>query len=555
MVFSDNFGEEFGISKRVIKFGAGIAIFIVFLSTLIYLKIALVAVPKGHLVPIMKKTGKEITNDVILAPSNKYKGPQKKFLEVGWHWKNPYFWWAGKPVEATYINKDEVGVLVRLYGDKIPHNQIISLSDNEKGIVKDVLKPGTSNMISPWEYMYPVEKYSLQKIEPGFKGLVTLLVGKDPVNPNVFVVQKGERGQQPYLLNEGIHVGYSNPYIYLVTPFDVRSQKFQYEVVFPSKYGWDIKAEGYIEWAPDLDKLPELFVKYVDEEDLKDPKSRGRGNIQNKLILPFARSFFRLVGSRFMAIDYITGDTRVIVQNSVWESLREVSAKEGIIIKSFAIRATDPPKEIRQQYGRREIANREKEKFEKEILTEIGSIVMLGGALKVDKDGAFVLDESGSQILIGGKPKFVDPNDESKGFVREGGRLERTLKKKMKGRETALGEIRVTVAEEIRDAERYSKVELTKSQTILRLAEIELEAAKDQAGKILADGFAEANVQIMANKAEESVLKDKVESFGTGEDYADYLISIRFAQSVTRVLSGTDGPLAEWFAHFVSPQD
>ena len=504
-------------------------------------------VDEGEFVPLLRKTGDDLENDMVLAPSPDFKGPQFEILQEGRHFKNPYTWWWPRPTKATIIPPLNVGVLTRKYGDPLEPGQVVAATENQKGILLNILTPGR-HYVNTWAYTADI--VPMVKIEPGFRGVVTLLVGEDPSDPNVFVVGEGERGTQPFLLPAGTHPGFSNPHVYMVTPIDVRSQKFgmagDYSVQFMSKYGFDINVEGTIEWAPDIEKLPELFVKYVDETDLEE--SGGIDNLQKKLILPFARSFFRLVGAQYRAVDYITGSTRIEVQNEVERRLREACAAEGILIKSFVIRSTDPPERIREQYARREIAVRELERFKKEIETEIGTVLMEGATQKLDADGNPVLDDRGSPVMIGGTSKL----DEEGKPVREGGRLEKVLQEKRFGRQTELGKIREEIAVEIRAAEQYMKVETTKAEKDLVVATIGLEAAKDRADRIRAEGFAEAEVTVMKNTAEAEAVRAKVSAFKSGPRYAEYQLIQKFAPAIHRILSNTEGPFADIFERFLS---
>src|SRR4051812_43756223 len=179
-------------------------------------------------------------------------------------------------------------------------------------------------------------------------GVVTLLVGDAPKNPNVFVVQEGERGTQPFLLPPGVHPKYSNKWVYKVVPVDVRSQKIEMAaenaVDFPSQDGFPIHTEGTIEYALDLKKLSELFVTFVDTTDIE--ASGGLRNIEEKFIVPEGRSLYRIYGPQPRAVDYLIGSPRLAVQSQIEQELRETCAKEGILIRSFVIRATNPPQQI-----------------------------------------------------------------------------------------------------------------------------------------------------------------------------------------------------------------
>jgi len=506
-----------------------------------------ISVGKGEFVPLMKKTGKVMTNEMIVDKIGEFRGPQYEILKEGRYFRNPYHLWWPRPMKATEIPALHVGVMVRLYGNPLPPGEVIAHEENQKGILEELLGVGRK-YVNLWAYK--VEQHPMVLIEPGFRGVVTRLVGQNAEDPNVFVVAEGERGTQPFLLRPGTHPKYSNPYVYMVTSIDTRSQKFEmagvYGITFPSKYGFDIKVEGTIEWAPDEKKLSEVFVKYVDEADLR--LSGGIDNIQRKIILPFARSFFRTIGGGHQAVDYITGETRIKVQNQVEQRLREACADEGVLIKSFVIRATEPPRAIRDQYERREISLREVDRYQKEILTEVGDGLIVGGKPKLDADGKPILDKHGNPILIGGKPKL----DVGGKIVREGGRLAKVIQERRKDRESKFGGIREKIAVEIRSAQQYKAVETTKAEKDLAVAKVMLEAAKDKAAKVMAEGMAKAAVMVMKNKAEAEAVKAKVSAFGEGAKYAEYQLIVKLAPGIKKVLSNTDGPFARLFERFAA---
>ena len=544
-------GDEYGISPGEITKYGGIAIAALIVAALMFVWFfCRIEVEQGQFVPLLRKTGKNISNTDILAPSPEFKGPQYEILQEGRHFRNPYFWYWPRPMRATVIDNGTVGVIIRRVGEPLAQSQVVVNNDRQKGILEGQYNPGRY-YLNLWEY--DVEIHPMVKIEPGFMGVVTRLVGSSAKNPNVFVVKKGERGAQPDLLSPGTFPGHSNPYVFMVTPIDVRSQKFDMGrkniITFPSKYGFDIRVEGTIEWAPDIEKVPELFVKYVDEQDLQE--SGGINNIQRKVILPYARSYFRMIGGQYRAVDYITGDTRIRVQREVERRLRESCAEEGIEIKSFVIRATEPPRRIREQYERREIARREIDAYTKEIETEIGNVIMEGAKPKLGPDGKVVLDERGDPILIGGKAKLGADGKP----LREGGRLAKVIQERQKDRESKFGEVRGTIAELVRDAERYQAVEVTKSERDLAVAKINLDAATDKAAQALAKGKAIAKVTVMKHKAEAEAVRAKISAFKTGEKYAEYQLIRKFTPGIRRILSNTEGLFARLFERFAKTGD
>ncbi len=504
-------------------------------------------VPQGHFVVLMQKTGTDLPNDMLMAGSPEFKGVQLEVVKEGYHLYNPYTWWWTDPQPATVIPEMQVGILTRRYGKPLAPGQVLADKADEKGVLREPIMPGRHYLNS---YAYNVDLAPMVHIEPGFVGVVTLLVGKEAENPNVFVVKEGERGTQPFLLPAGTHPQYSNKWMYKVVPIDIRSQKLEMmgetAVDFLSEDGFPIHSEFTIEYALDQKKLAEMFVMFVDDKE--NDSSNALKNIEAKLIVPFGRSLYRIYGAQHKAVDYLIGSTRIVVQNQVESELRSTCAKQGILIRSFVIRSTDPPQKIRQQYERRELAKRQREQFMAEIVTEIGYPATDGGVLHLTPDGLPTFDK-GVPVVDGGKPKL----DKNGAPVYEGGRLSKELQTRMKDRADQIGEVRLEIASVTRNAEQYSTVELTRASQRVEVAKLTLEAAGDTAAQKVAGGEAQAAVIKLKNKAEVAGIEATVNAFGSGEKYAQYLLSLRFAPAVKSIWSNTDGFFTDVFRNLTAP--
>jgi regulator of protease activity HflC (stomatin/prohibitin superfamily) len=333
---------------------------------------------------------------------------------------------------------------------------------------------------------------------------------------------------------------------------DVRSQKIEMAgenaVTFPSQDGFNIRTEGTIEYALDLKKLPELFVQFVDEKDIE--ASGGLKNIEEKLILPYGRSLYRIYGAQHKAVDYLIGSTRLSVQNQIEKELRDTCAGEGILIRSFVIRSTDPPAAIREQYERRELAARQKDQYMAEITTEIGYPVAEGGKPKLDANGNPTFDH-GIPLVEGGKPK-LDANGQP---VFDGGRMSKELQTRMKDRAERIGGVNLEIATLTREAEQYGLVEMTKSNQRLEVAKLQLEAANDRAAQKVAAGEAQAAVIRLKNEAQAAGVQASISAFGSGEKYAQYLMTMRFAPAIRSIWSNTDGAFANIFQNLATRRD
>lgn len=513
-----------------------------------------ITVPQGHFVVLMRKTGTGLTNEQLLAtgpdfltPDPEAKGVQVDVLKEGYHMLNPYTWWWSDPIPALVVPEMSVAVVTRKYGEPLPPGQVLAETDTQKGVLRKVLMPGRYYANT---FAYSAQIIPMVRIEPGFMGVVTRLVGDPPADPNLFVVKDGERGTQPKLLPPGVHPEYSNKYVYKVVPIDVRSQKLELQgataLDFLSEDGFPIHTEGTIEYALDQQKLPEMFVMFVDEKDLE--KSGGLKNIEEKLIVPLGRSLYRIYGAQHKAVDYLTGSTRIVVQNQIETELKTEAAKDGIIIRSFVIRSIEPPVQVRQQYERRELAKRQKEQYLAEIIKEIGYPAVEGGKQKIGPDGQPVFDH-GVPVIEGGTRRVDDKGQP----VFEGGRLSKELQSQMKDRAEKIGTVRLEIADVTRAAEQYGKVELTKANQRLSVAQLGLEAADDLAASKTAAGEAQAAVIRLKNQAEVAGVQASVQALGGGDHYAQYLLATRFAPAITNIWSNTEGPFAELFKTLTAP--
>lgn len=472
---------------------------VLLIAVLLFLFQGMIIVGDGKMAVLIKKTGLSKTEKVgqsglqvspIIASSAEYKGIQPDPLGEGWHFRNPYTW-DFEIHRQTQIGEDSLGVLVRLFGSPLDYekSQVIAEQD-QIGLVREVLKPG-NYLINP--YAYTVEIHPAIKVPDGHRGVVTLMAGKMPQNPNSFLVAEGERGVSPQTLPPGTY--YENPYEKLITPVDVRSHRFDMsdkeKITFPSFDGFFITMEGNIEWRIDSTRVAEVYMKYKDERDIIPC-------IVEKIIMPNARALIRIDGSKHPAKDFIAGETREKLQEQFFTGLKIICEKEGIQIMSARIARCTPPDEICNPIQAREIAIREREKYLQESEREKEQIVLQMEASRRDFE------------------------------VRK-----------------TKAETEVSVAK--MNAMREKEVAIIQQKQNLEVARKKLEAVKNEAAAILARANAEADVVRMQNKAEATAILDARTAFGSGKNYANFLIQEKVANSIEYILANTDSPFLEVF--------
>ena len=317
----------------------------------------------GEIAVLMKKTGENLPPDAILAPGPEYKGIQQEVLPEGRFFRNPWTWdWSY--VKALDIPAGKFGVLVRKFGKSLPPGQIIAPDDETKGIVRDVLGTGR-HRINP--HAYEVKICDDIVIKPGHVGVVTALTGSDILTgtapaaeiANGFLVKEGAKGVLPTVLKEGTHR--LNPFIYSVSIVNIQSQRFEMSgpdaITFLTLDGFTVTAEGTLEFNIDVEKVAVLSHEVGDMED-----------ILQKIIVPAARGFSRIEGSKKNATEFIVGESRQAFQNSLETYLKKVCAQWGVSLNSVLIRDIFAPQEIASIIRKRELAVQEANKIEQQIV-------------------------------------------------------------------------------------------------------------------------------------------------------------------------------------------
>ncbi len=502
--------DRMPLRQRATRGGKIVLALVVLIFGIKLFSMCVVRVDSGECAVLIKKTGKDLPSGEIAAPDESYKGIQEQVLTEGWHLLNPYTWDYVKQQQVDIPN-GKLGLKIRLYGKPLRPGQILADAD-QKGIQKEILKTGR----------YPLNPYLYEtrtdvilrdpvQIAGAHVGIVNLIAGKDPENPNVFVVKKGERGTQPETISAGTQ--YLNPYEVSVFSMPLESHRFSMQgeeaIEFPSKDGFLIKMEAVVEWAVEPTRAPEVFVKYVDERASQaGPKSDDavRVCIEEKIILPYARAFSRIEGSKHIAKELIDKKTRDQLQAEVLQGLVETCSTQGILIRSVNVLSAAPPEAITKPINDREMAIRQRETYIQQIERE-----------KKEKELA--------------------------------------KEKKLQERLSMSKQMEADVSVQITQATREKEVALIEAQRKLEVAKKELEAAKNQAAAIMSKGKADADVIVYQNTAEASGIKAARTAFGDGDSYVRFLFQQKVAPAIRSVISNTDGPFVDIFRQFTNPQE
>jgi regulator of protease activity HflC (stomatin/prohibitin superfamily) len=434
----------------------------------------------GEIAILVKKTGKNLPADQILAESPEYKGIQPKVLPEGRFFHNPYTWsWMITP--ATDIPAGKFGVLARKFGKDLPGGKIIAPDESYKGIVREVLGTG-KHRINP--YAYEVKLFDDIKIAPGNVGVVTSLCGDDILSGGTsasvaekgFLVAREAKGVQSDVLKEGTHR--LNPFLFAVSIVNIQSQRFELSgndaILFLTLDGFPITVEGTLEFNLSIEKAALLTHEVGDMDD-----------IMQKLILPSARGFFRIEGSKKTATEFIVGESRQAFQDSLETYMKSICVPWGISLNSVLIRDIMAPQQIASIIRDRELAAQESKKIEQQI-------IQAQSLAELEKQKA--LAEQSRQKVTADTER-----------------------------------IRMTIGAE------QMRVEKTiAAKTELDVAKIGLQAARADAEALLTLAEADRKVVDAKNRADADVLKQQVTVY---RDEADYIRSKLYEKTAPNVQS------------------
>ena len=316
----------------------------------------------GEIAILLRKSGKPLPPDRIIAESPDQQGIQLEVLGEGRYFRNPLVWeWMIRPV--TEVPSGKFAVLVRKFGRDLSDGAIIAPDPGSKGVLREVLGTGR-HRINP--FAYEVRIFDDLRIPPGSVGVVVELTGGDLFSGSVngsgfgggFLAPPGRKGVRPTVLKEGVHR--LNPFIYSVSPVNIQSQRHEFSgadaISFLTIDGFTVSLEGTVEFNIAQEQAPRLVHEVGDMED-----------ILKKLILPSVHGFARIEGSKKRAIEFIVGESRQNFQSQLERFLRENCRKWGVNINSVLIRDIIVPDEIAGIIRDRELAAQEARKYSEQI--------------------------------------------------------------------------------------------------------------------------------------------------------------------------------------------
>jgi hypothetical protein len=321
----------------------GLLLVLVFLGSLLW-NTFFHYVPPGKMLVITAKNGDELGPDQVLAKEGQ-KGIQEKVLGEGWHYVTPIIYTV-ELKDNTFIKPGHVGI-VTAKGGKTPKNGgILAEADDERGIRRQVLTPG-SYRLNP--YGYEVEVVSATLIKPGFVGVVRRLLGEDAGDG-----QERHKGILREVLQPGLY--YVNTKEFEVLPREVGIYQTTYHydaanperntaITFPARDGNFVSMDCTIEWEVKPADWPDLITVY---DSLMD--------IEHKVVDQHAKKISRERGFNYRVQDFLEGETREKFQADFYQELHKACAEKKVGIHSAFIRNTIIPENFMEPKRARQLA-------------------------------------------------------------------------------------------------------------------------------------------------------------------------------------------------------
>lgn len=351
-----------------------------------------VQIPEGSLGVLTRLYGEDPPQGTILvAKESGFRGIIREVLQPGTYYINPKAY-KTEIVEAVKIDKGEVGIITKRVGKIPPEGTIlVDANDEFQGIQKQVLQPGMY-YINPYEKALRIEK--AVSVPDGYVGVQIAKTGiAKPVDQ--LLAKQGERGIQEDTLPPGLY--YLNPYATEVVNIDIRQQR--YEMTYLEGQGDTQQNDAIVFYSDDgfeiaIDVTVLFQVLPKDAPYVVATIGRGIDEITEKIIRPQARSYARILGSRYKGEDFVHGATRETFQNDLHKELLAKTLESRVQLNQALVRHFEVPTQLRQTITDKVIALKMQEKFEQEQKTQQANADLAREKEKVNFESAKVVAET-----------------------------------------------------------------------------------------------------------------------------------------------------------------
>lgn len=301
-------------------------------------------VPPGQMLVITAKNGDELQEGQVLAREGQ-KGIQEKVLGEGWHYVAPIVY-TTELRPNVFVRPGSIGIVTALGGKTPKNGGILADADDERGIRRHVLTPG-SYRLNP--YGYKVEEVAATLIKPGFIGVVRRLLGDDAAaGPD------RRKGILREVLQPGLYYVNTKEFEVLPREIGIYQTTYHYDaahserstaITFPARDGNLVSMDCTIEWEVKPVDWPDLITAY---DSLTD--------IEHKVVDQHAKKISRERGFNYRVQDFLEGGTREKFQSDFFQELQKACAEKKVGIHSAFIRNTIIPESFLEPKRARQLA-------------------------------------------------------------------------------------------------------------------------------------------------------------------------------------------------------
>jgi hypothetical protein len=335
---SDNFLRRFNAAHwKRVLIFWGVVVVAILVFLLITWNTFFTYVKPGQHLVVIAKDGKPLPPDHVLAEPGE-KGPLAQVLGEGWHFVMPVVY-ETRLEDNTTIPPGKVGVVTALGGEPLRPDQYLA-DEGQRGIQRRVLPPGMYRLNL---HGYKVDVIEATEIPPGYVGVQQRKLGTPAKGQ--FAEKEGERGYLKEVLQPGIY--YVNTQEFQVDRAEVGIFQTTFAahggpgvrpgITFVSG-GFPISVDCTVEWETLPEDMPRLLAEYG-----------SRKRIEENVIDLQAHAIGRDKGSDYSVQDLLEGSKRQKYQEDFTKELIAVCKDKHVTVHSAFIRNIEiPPTYLKQ---------------------------------------------------------------------------------------------------------------------------------------------------------------------------------------------------------------
>jgi hypothetical protein len=479
------------------------------------------SIPAKNLGVVMSYFGKEKEDPFSLAKAGE-KGLQEGLKMPGVYYTDLFWSYDVYTYDWPEVPAGKIGVRIKLYGRPLPDGKLVASSEDEAGVVRQVLPTGphpinaividglTKEPIgkrdpAKKDYFEIIEVYPAVQIPPGYIGIHTILDGPEASEANGITVTAGNRGVQEKIFEEGKY--FLNPYTDRVQIVSALAAQYSIsdgdDLSVLSKDGFRISLSGMTECRLDKTTAARTYVLLNESKnDGHDGNSaRLDDELLQKVILPNSTAFGRNIGVKNTATQMAGGATRAAMQKSYQEALKTACAMQGVVVEQAGITKVTLPPSMAATLKDRELAVLQRDMLLAQTKQQVEEAALATEQALAQRKASLVTQEKNNLEVI----------------------------------QTANEKIATALAA----AEQKKEV-----------AEQRVKAARDTAAATLATNQALAKIETANNLAASAKFRTGVKAFGgDGEAFAEAALVEKIAKAIDSLMANSEAssPLMRFF--------